>query len=111
MRRLTSPRSSPTEFRADAVDLLIDGRPVLGVVVEVQLSRDDRKRFSWPAYVSILRARHECPVELLVLRHDRAMAGWTAAPIKLDLAGEVVLRARVLGPGGTCARTSIAFDQ
>jgi len=90
----------PTEFRADAVVLLVKGKPVLGVIVEAQLSRDERKRFSWPAYVSVLRARHECPVELLVLTHDRAVAAWAAAPIILDLAGEAVLRPRVLGPDG-----------
>lgn len=80
--------------------LLVEGKPVLGVIVEAQLSRDERKRFSWPAYVSVLRARHECPVELLVLTHDRAVAAWAAAPIILDLAGEAVLRPRVLGPDG-----------
>jgi len=90
----------PTEFRADAVVLLVEGKPVLGVVVEAQLSRDERKRFSWPAYISVLRARHECPVELLVLSPDRAVAAWAAAPIQLDLAGHLVLRPRVLGPDG-----------
>jgi hypothetical protein len=88
----------PTEFRADAVVLLVDGKPVLGVIVEAQLSRDERKRFTWPAYVSVLRARHECPVELLVLTHDRSVATWAASPITLDLVGGSVMRARVLGP-------------
>ena len=41
----------PTEFRADAVVLFGGDRPVFGVIVEVQLSRTDRKRFTWPAYV------------------------------------------------------------
>ena len=95
----------PTEFRADAVVLLVDGKPVLGVIVEAQLSRDERKRFSWPAYISVLRARHECPVELLVLTPDRAVAAWAATPIKLDLAGHLVLRPRVLGPDGVPAIT------
>lgn len=88
----------PTEFRADAVVLLVDGKPVLGVIVEAQLSRDERKRFSWPAYVSVLRARHECPVELLVVTPERAVAAWAAAPITLDLVGDSVVRPRVLGP-------------
>ena len=88
----------PTEFRADAVVLLIDGKPVLGVIVEAQLSRDERKRFSWPAYMTVLRARHECPVELLVVTPDRAVATWAAAPITLDLVGDCVVRPRVLGP-------------
>lgn len=88
----------PAEFRADAVVLLVDGRPVLGVVVEAQLARDERKRFTWPVYISGLRARHECPVELLVLAPDRSVAAWASAPISLDLAAGCVIRPRVLGP-------------
>jgi hypothetical protein len=88
----------PTEFRADAVVLLVDGNPVLGVIVEAQLSRDERKRFTWPAYVAVLRARHECPVELLVLTPDSTVAAWASVPINLDLAGGSVVRPRVLGP-------------
>jgi len=34
-----------------------DGEPVLGSVVEVQLRRSARKRFTGPAYVASLRAR------------------------------------------------------
>jgi hypothetical protein len=56
----------PTEYRADLVVLLLDGKPVFGIVIEVQLSPKDRKRFVWPAYVATLRARLECPVCLLV---------------------------------------------
>src|ERR1019366_8630796 len=37
---------TPAEYRADLVVLLVDGTPVLGIVVEVQLQRDDRKRFT-----------------------------------------------------------------
>jgi len=88
----------PAEFRADAVVLFVNNQPVLGVIVEVQLARVDQKLFAWPAYVSVLRSRHKCPVELLVLTHDRAVAAWAAKPILLDLAGESVLRPRVLGP-------------
>lgn len=88
----------PTEYRADAVVLLVDGKPVLGIVVEAQLARDDRKRFTWPVYVAGLRARHECPVELLVMTHDRSVAAWAAAAIALDLGETSVVRPRVLGP-------------
>src|SRR5262245_3124163 len=51
----------PTEYRADLVVLLVDGKPVLGIIVEVQLQKDERKRFTWPVYASNLRARLECP--------------------------------------------------
>jgi len=38
------------------VVLLVDGKPVLGIIVEVQLDYDDDKRYSWPVYVAGLRA-------------------------------------------------------
>jgi hypothetical protein len=46
----------PAEYRADLVVLLLNGVPVLGIVVEVQLQSDDRKQFVWPVYVANLRA-------------------------------------------------------
>ena len=33
----------PTEYRADIVVLLLDDKPVLGIIVEAQLARDDDK--------------------------------------------------------------------
>jgi hypothetical protein len=42
----------PAEYRADMVIQLIDEASVFGIVVEVQLSADERKRFVWPAYVA-----------------------------------------------------------
>jgi hypothetical protein len=57
----------PAEYRADLVVLLLNGSPVFGIIVEVQLSVDKRKRFVWPAYVANLRARLKCPVCLLVV--------------------------------------------
>jgi hypothetical protein len=53
----------PAQYRADLVILLLDGVPVYGIVIEVQLQPDARKRFVWPVYVTNLRARHELPVE------------------------------------------------
>ena len=40
---------------------LSKGATVYGIVVEVQLSEDERKRFVWPAYVANLRARSRMP--------------------------------------------------
>jgi hypothetical protein len=40
----------PAERHADLVVLLVDGKPVLRIVIEVQLSRDPDKRRPWPAY-------------------------------------------------------------
>ncbi|MBO0871426.1 MAG: hypothetical protein J2P15_22965, partial [Micromonosporaceae bacterium] len=87
---------APTEYRADAVvTFSVDGRPVLAVVIEVQLRVDARKRRSWPVYVATLHARLGCPVRLLVVCPGAAVAAWCAAAI---VAGDLVLRPRVLGP-------------
>ncbi len=58
---------TPAEYRADLVVLLVEGTPVLGIAVEVQLQRDDRKRFTRPVYVAGLRARLTCPACVLVV--------------------------------------------
>jgi hypothetical protein len=55
----------PTEYRADLVVLLLDGKPILAIVVEVQLSRDEDKRKSWPLYLTSLRSRVGCPAVLM----------------------------------------------
>ena len=73
----------PTEYRADLVVLLLDGEPVLGIIVEAQLSTDERKQFVWPVYAANLRARLRCPVCLLVVTADDSTARWAARPIEL----------------------------
>src|SRR5882724_2287337 len=73
----------PAEYRADLVVLLLNGVPVMGIVLEVQLSSDERKSFAWPAYVASLRARLECPVCLFVVTADEAVARWASKPIEL----------------------------
>lgn len=86
----------PAEYRADLVVLLYDERPVLGVIVEVQLGIDDRKRFAWPVYVAGLRARMRCPVCMLVVAADERVARWAAATI--DLGGSNLFQPLVIGP-------------
>jgi hypothetical protein len=44
----------PTEYRADLVELLLDGKPILAIVVEVQLSRDEARRGGGP----LVRSAH-----------------------------------------------------
>src|ERR1043165_1270132 len=73
----------PVEYRADLVVLLVNGEPVLAIVVEAQLQRDERKRYSWPVYVAGIRARLECPALLLVVTPTEDVADWAAAPIAL----------------------------
>jgi hypothetical protein len=88
----------PAEYRADLVVLLLDGMPVYGIVVEVQLSRNPSKKFVWPFYATSLRARLEVPVSLLVVTTDEATARWAAQPIALGNGG--VFRPLVLSPSG-----------
>ncbi len=89
----------PIERRADAVLVVRErgsARARAALVIEVQLQPDARKRFSWPVYVAVARARLACPVSLVVVALDAATAQWCAAPIELDGRGSVLLP-RVLG--------------
>jgi len=74
--------SVPTELRADAVVMLsgADGTQ-LAVVVEIQLRYDDRKRFSWPSYLTQVREAHRCPAVLLVICLNTATATRCRVPI------------------------------
>lgn len=87
----------PAEYRADLIVLLVDGKPVLAIVVEVQLSRDERKRFTWPVYAVGVRARFECPALVLVIAPSADVARWAALPIQI-------------GPGGTLQPLVLASD-
>jgi len=73
----------PAAYRADLVILLVEGKPVLGIVVEVQLSAKREKRFSWPVYVAGLRARLRCPACVLVVTPTESVARWCREPIAL----------------------------
>jgi len=99
----------PTEYRADLVLLLLNGEPVMGIVVEVQLTRDERKPFVWPVYVANLRARIKCPACMLVVAGDAAVARWAAKPI--DLGGNHRLVPWVLGLQGVPEITDLAQAQ
>jgi hypothetical protein len=90
----------PAEYRGDVVVVLRDvaQRPVLGVVVEVQLRRDPHKRRSWPAYAVNLRQRLGCDTCVLVFSPDEAVARWADQPIALG-AGSVFYPL-ALGPEG-----------
>jgi hypothetical protein len=86
----------PAEYRADAVVVLRDGKgPVRVIIVEVQLAADSRKRLSWPVYVTVSRAFHDCPATLLVVAPDPVVAGWCAEPVETGTPG-FVLRPPVL---------------
>jgi hypothetical protein len=77
----------PVEYDADLVVLLEDGKPVFGIVVEVQLSPDPDKLFAWIAYLAILRARLRAPTVVLVVAPDPAVARWAGQPVSLGPPG------------------------
>ncbi len=96
----------PAEYRADLVLFLARGpHEVLGIIVEVQLARDEDKPYAWPAYVANLRARHRCPVCLLVITVEETVARWAAKSIELGPGTRC--NPWVVGPSNTPAVTEL----
>ncbi|MGK4003894.1 hypothetical protein WMF31_14775 [Sorangium sp. So ce1036] len=89
----------PAEFRADLVLELRDanGALVLAIVLEVQRDVDPDKKFSWPTYVTGVRARRRCDTVVLVVAPDAGVAAWAAESIDLGL-GRGHVEPLVLGP-------------
>jgi hypothetical protein len=87
----------PAERRADLVLLLETDAPRAALVVEVQLSVDPDKAWSWPVYLASLRARLRCGVTLLVVTTDETVARWAARPIAMGHPG-LALTPLVVGP-------------
>jgi hypothetical protein len=87
---------TPAEYRADLVVLLVDDKPVLGIIVEVQLQRDERKALSWPVYVTGVRARFTCGACVLVVTPNESVATWARTPLSLGPGG--VWEPLVIGP-------------
>jgi hypothetical protein len=71
------------EFRADLVIELrnADGALVLVIVLEVQRDEDPDKKYSWPVYVTVVRAKKRCPTIVLVVAPAAGVATWAAQPI------------------------------
>jgi hypothetical protein len=93
---LTEP--VPTEYHADAVVLLVDGKPVFGIIIGAQLQEDARKRFTWPVYAVNARTRFECPFVVVVVTPDAATALWASQSI--ELGGGKSWEPFVVGPDG-----------
>jgi hypothetical protein len=85
----------PLELHADSLIVLAADEPVLGIIIESQLQRDDRKLYSWPAYATVARSRHACPCVLIVVTPSASVAAWASETIEL---GCGTFRALVLGP-------------
>jgi Domain of unknown function (DUF4351) len=100
----------PAEYRADLVLFLMRGTlKVLGVIVEVQLGRDEDKAYAWPAYIANLRARHRCPVCLLVVTVEDAVARWAGR--SMDVGPGTHCKPWVVGPSNTPAVTVLQDAQ
>lgn len=85
------------ELRADnIVTLARDGTPVLGIIIESQLSVDPKKHDSWPGYVVALRHRLRCDCALVVVCTTLAVARWAGQPIPLGPGS--VITPIVIGP-------------
>ncbi len=95
------PQVVSSEYRADQVVLLLKGAALaMANVVEVQLAPDGGKHKSWPLYLVSLRAVLDCPVVLLVVALEAAVARWCARPIPLGHP-RFELHPLVLGPENT----------
>jgi hypothetical protein len=89
------------QYRADLVLHLAvpdSARPAHAFVVEIQLAPDPDKHFSWPHYMTGVRARERCPVTQVVLTLSERTARWAAAPITLDSETPSVVQPIVIGP-------------
>lgn len=80
---LTSVRTA--EFRADGVIKVVlddpDPDARLVVIAESQTTKDDAKKWSWPAYVALARAQHHCDAVLLVCCSDPEVGAWARQPV------------------------------
>lgn len=76
--------------------------PSRALVIEVQLHRDEDKRYTWVAYQAGQYCRLRVPTHLVVITNDRAIARWAAEPIS---SGQTQLTPIVLGPGDVPAIT------
>jgi hypothetical protein len=93
------PEIIPADRRADLVVVLLDEerRPLVAIVVEVQLHRDKDKPFVWPVYITQTRAQHRCPTWLLVVTIEPEMVRWCSRTIEV---GQFDMTPWVLGPEG-----------
>lgn len=89
----------PVELNCDAVEICYDedNEKVCAFIVEVQLSRDDRKPFAWFGYLANLFRRAECPVYVIAICPDKATADWARQSVPIGHQN-ILFRPYVLGP-------------
>jgi hypothetical protein len=90
----------PVERRVDTLLRAETDEGTYLLVVESQGKKDDRKRGSWPYYLSYLYEKYRCEPVLIVITQSRATAKWASKPIQLGFPGweSLTVRPLVLGP-------------
>jgi hypothetical protein len=78
--------------------------PRMALTVEVQLTLDDAKPYSWIPYLGGQYHRLHVPAYLLVVTNDPVIAAWAAGPFR---AGHLTLEPWVLGPADVPTITTI----
>lgn len=86
-------------------------KPRFAMIIEVQLSADDRKRFSWPAYVGTLYGRLKCPVLLVVSCLDAKVADWCGKPVVITDPNFFTMTPAVFGPRQIPVVTDVALAE
>ncbi len=90
----------PVERRVDTLLRAETDEGTYLLVVESQGQPDDRKRGSWPYYLSYLYEKYRCEPVLIVTTQSRATAKWAAQPIQLGRARRQVSHGAVWEVGG-----------
>ncbi|MFD8910347.1 hypothetical protein [Streptomyces sp. NPDC059575] len=90
----------PVERRVDTLLRAETDDGTYLLVVESQTQADERKRGSWPYYLSYLYEKYRCEPVLIVITQNSATAQWASRPIRLGFPGwhSLTVRPLVLGP-------------
>ena len=90
----------PIERRVDTLLRAETDEGAYLLVVESQGKPDERKRGSWPYYLSYLHEKYRCEPVLIVVTQNSATARWAAEPIHLGVQAcpSLTVRPFVLGP-------------
>ncbi|WP_371598246.1 hypothetical protein [Streptomyces sp. NBC_00564] len=90
----------PVERRVDSLVRVHTEDGDFLLVLESQSKKDERKRGSWPYYLSYLYEKYRCEPVLVVMTQSSSTARWAAEPIRFGLPGwsSLVVRPMVLGP-------------
>ncbi|MFE9902534.1 RpnC/YadD family protein [Streptomyces achromogenes] len=90
----------PVERRVDTLLRAETDEGTYLLVVESQGKADERKRGSWPYYLSYLYEKYRCEPVLIVITQSSSTAKWASRPIRLGFPGwhSLSVRPLVLGP-------------